>query len=274
MSVDGHRPEALGRPRGWWPGAIVALAALICTSPQALAQSAKGAECATLRAAVEEGSEAVPFELLTDSDNAALCLVGIIASVGTRLQSPRLAELDAKVLTRATGALNVVVTETDKKIVALIRSNDSKDFIRALTFGARSDNKDLRSNATVLLANTIDNNTICIVLDHLYDNKDSSEEFWTNGRANLLAVAAVISPWALRENYENIQRVVQNVEPMVSKDDPNLEITRELLVRIRNRLSLQDEYNNPKKESTLTAANLDGCADYVPEFATAEQLIY
>jgi hypothetical protein len=66
--------------------------------------------------------------------------------------------------------------------------------------------------STLILANVIDNTTVCVPIDHLYDPSIS-----INGRANLLSVVSVVAPWAYRQKYDNISKVQARISSTISE---------------------------------------------------------
>jgi hypothetical protein len=117
----------------------------------------------------------------------------------------------------------------------------------------------------LILANVIDNRTVCVPLDHLYDSRLGSKEidYSVRGQANLMAVVSVVAPWAYRENYDNIQTMVNVLGPKI---DPSLKQTLDILKNIQTRLNSQTNENN--KGVPLPDYAKD-CAKYVPTWANA-----
>src|SRR5262249_52959228 len=110
-----------------------------------------------------------------------------------------------------------------------------------LSFGARSDDYNTRLNAMLVLSNVVDNTTVCAPIDHLYDAAalDQGTEAAIKGRANLLAVISVVAPWAYKENFENIFNVQDYWVRKISRSDPKLKQTVEILDNIKARLESQ-----------------------------------
>jgi hypothetical protein len=192
-------------------------------------------------------------------------------------------------LLSATGAIRAIISKlnTDdensrqnnniNEFIALFRREDNLDIISVLTFGARSDNYEARSNSILILANVVDNSTVCVPLDHLWDpnigKPDGEKDYPVRGRANLLGVVSVVAPWAYRENYENIKRVKDEIfNKRIDRSDVNLKQTIDILNNIQVRLDSQT--NSTNRTVPLPAELKRECAAYVPRFATKEQLKY
>jgi hypothetical protein len=123
-------------------------------------------------------------------------------------------------------------------------------------------------NALVILGNIIDNTTVCVPIDHLYDPVliKGDEALASKWRANLLGVVAVPAPWANKENYNAILRVQQYWKQKVA-EDPRFQSLSDVLENIGKRLETQ---SNPNRNETLKQAGLTSCLDYKPKWANPE----
>ena len=208
-------------------GSFVAAFVLALSSTMTLAML-PGDACSAYRNAIEGGSATavpvVPERLLTNWREALSCLVPIIGALNVSVTSPKFnPETQSKFLS-ATGAVRAIMTRlslSDEKLKTAaeeqrrnqdtlndfnkaFRGLDNLDVTSVLTFGARSDNYDMRLNS-VLICNVIDNQTVCVPLTHLNDPELDKTDYGINGRANLLGIIAVVAPWALKQNFESIK---------------------------------------------------------------------
>jgi hypothetical protein len=124
------------------------------------------------------------------------------------------------------------------------RNSDDIATAAVLSYGARSDNVDLRVNSVLILANVIDNSTVCVPLTHLNDRSLLDSSNGINGRYNLLGIVSVVAPWALNENYYNMQNTVALIRRSVDPADQNLSGTLNLLTNIEQRLQSQKPNSN------------------------------
>lgn len=189
---------------------------------------------------------------------------------------------------RATGALRILIASqasgerTENLVIKKFREHGPLNAISTLVFGARSDIDTARLNAIVVLGNVIDNQTVCIPIDHLYDQDfrhskvGEMEVYQVRGRANLLAVVAVVAPWAYHENYENIDRVQKMMSDVLNHapddDKPKLKNTFDILVNLQDRMAFQQKFEEPHKDQPLPSY-LRACAKYMPIWGK-EQISY
>lgn len=89
--------------------------------------------------------------------------------------------------------LNKLVSSNND--IDAFRCQDSLDTIRKLIAFARIDERTIRVNASLLLANVVDNTTLCGVLEELYDPAVND-----NTRYNLWQVVLVVAGYARKEN--------------------------------------------------------------------------
>ena len=147
-------------------------------------------------------------------------------------------------------------------------------------YGARTADDNVRSNATLVLGNVIDNQSVCVPLDHLYDSVlgAGATSYHIRGRANLLGVVSVVAPWAYKENYANIRTMwkYMDIEIASLKSRPELQQTFQILENIDLRLKFQDQGEQKGQavnKNTLLPRDLDACKHYRPKWAL-ERLKY
>jgi hypothetical protein len=171
---------------------------------------------------------------------------------------------------------NSKTTTNLDSFISEFRNADDIDAISVLTFGARSNNYQARSNSLLLLANVIDNTTICVPLDHLWDpdlgKLEKDDDYSVRGRANLLSVVSVVAPWAYSENFQNIKRAESNVLGKLDRSDPSLKQTIDIISNIQQRLDSQGP--NANRSVSLPDQLKTGCLKYGRRWAPADQLKY
>ena len=127
------------------------------------------------------------------------------------------------------GVVKTILASKSQSI-QLFRQCDSDRTIKPLVWAARGDDTELRLNAANILANTVDNTTICFVLHHLRDKGISA-----NGRANLLGIARAVASYAYKENVIAILETVEVVTQNLGKSIEGLAQTQQLLIDLRAR---------------------------------------
>ena len=200
---------------------------------------------------------ALPDKLLADWNAALPCLIGLIEREKDNVKSPDIEpEVRARLL-RATGAIRSIMAnntapEATRAIIGKFRNLDNLDVISVLAFGGRSTDYNMRLNSMLILANVIDNTTVCVPIDHLY-----APDISINGRANLLGIISVVAPWAYRQNYSNIDKVRKAIAATTGGDS-NLKQTNDILQNVETRLNA----NSENKNSDLPASMARGCQAY------------
>jgi hypothetical protein len=114
--------------------------------------------------------------------------------------------------------LAVKIILTKDGAIGTFRESDTANTIKLLTWAARDpenieQNRNLRFNATYILAGVVDNSSLCIVLDHLRDAKLNP-----NGKVNLLQVAASAARFAYKENVKAALETVDIMSPRVNEN--------------------------------------------------------
>jgi len=193
------------------------------------------------------------------------CLVDELRKLRPRIAAPKIDPRDSPQLVRITGALRTVLVNDSVGALEEFRRLDDLDVISVLAFAARGDDQSARINATRILSDVVDNNTICVILDHLYDPELGSSDSGASGRVNLLGVTSVLAPWAYQENYQNIRRLVDYMRRQVSGAGDFATSVR-VLDNIEERLRFQDSLKNKYKDGQLPS-NLRDCVGYKPLWA-------
>jgi hypothetical protein len=149
---------------------------------------------------------------------------------------------------------SIVLNQTGA--VQAFREQDDERSIRTLIWASRSPNRNLRINATYVLASVADNTNLCMVLDHLRDRNLNAD-----GRINLLQVAITVAPYAYEENVAHVVNAVADLKKLTAGTKENLAMTTQLLAELETRA--KDSINAKSK----LPASLPGCKDYTPVFA-------
>lgn len=254
-------------------GALTILVAL-SAGPPAMAAVERGL-CRDIAAAVANPSVTiVPEKLLGDWQEAARCLIETVEQFDLQIASPETSKQVSQALLKATGALNTIVSASADSTTPInhIRKIDDIPFAKVLAWGSRNQDRQIRLATTILLANVVDNNSVCVVLDHLHDQTYMGTAAGQSGRVNLLSVVSVIAPWAYEENYQNILRAVQTIRSAV-EDSKDTAKTTDQLSSICGRLAYQEGLKAPNMKQALPR-NLRACAGYALQWANDKQLTY
>jgi hypothetical protein len=266
-----------------------ALIYLIASVPSHAAVPA--APCSEYKIAVESGSEiatpVVPDRLLTSWEDALQCLVPIIGALSPSVTAPKFSPAAQSKFLSATGAIRGLMTRasaSDEKlktimlnqIIQRFRELDDLNVTSVLTYGARSDNFDMRLNSVVILGNVIDNSTVCVPLAHLNDPALASADYGINGRANLLSIISVVAPWAYKQNFNSIKDTRKAINDAIPKNEPSLKQTYLILENIEKRLEVQTDANN--KSVNMQPEWVSDCKKYIdayrPELRDRKNLNY
>jgi hypothetical protein len=244
---------------------------------------AQSGDCAPYDSAVIGGAR-IPLDfvppvsdtlLTADKIETALpCLIVAVKNLKPEVSSPNFGQPARGKFNRATGAIQTIMANNQANppvfshIINVLRSNNSIDAVSVLTYGLRGPDHSSRLNALVILGNIIDNTTVCVPIDHLYDPVlvNSDDDLAWKWRANLLGVVAVPAPWANKENYNAISRVRQYWLRNIA-EDPRFQSLSDVLENIGRRLATP---SNPNRRETLKQAGLTSCLDYKPKWADAE----
>jgi hypothetical protein len=124
--------------------------------------------------------------------------------------------------------------------------------IKPLIWASRGDNQRLRLSAANILANVIDNTTVCFVLHHLRDTTISP-----SGRANLLGVTNAMASYAYEDNKASISKTMEIVNTQIGTS-AGLDQTRAIISDISGRIERSEN-----KATSLQAAGLkEYCTGY------------
>jgi hypothetical protein len=270
----------------------LALMSLLVASggPTAFAQSFDTCSpyLAAVRANVSTAVPIVPDVLLADWKTAVKCLKRDLEGLKGIAEATSLPQATRNQFLSSTGAIRAIISKLNKddenakttasldEFIKLFREKENLEAIIVLTFGVRSDNYQARSNSLLILANVIDNTTVCVPLDHLWDKNlgvlDKDQDYPIRGRANLLSVVSVVAPWAYKENFINIKTVKDSIFNSIDKADPTLKQTVDILNNIEARLGAQT--NDTNKNINLPDELKRDCKTYGRRFAKPEELRY
>jgi hypothetical protein len=243
-------------------------ATLACLSLLAGSATAEQSPCAPYFAAVEPDKSGVamvvPDILIEDQQQGTRCLVDVLREIGQRISSVK--DIDTPAiqlpLLSATSALRRLIATANggnelkydavhlKDFISLFREVDDINAVSALSYAARSGEKDLRLNAVLILGNIIDNSTVCVPLAHLNDSSLLDTPGGGNGRANLLGVISVVVPWAYKENYESITATIAALETALTDKADTLQ-TQRILNNVKTRSLSQNKGTATNKDSPL-----------------------
>lgn len=250
----------LARPAAASAIAAIVLAAAGSVSPNgpALAQAPASAQC------VLNAGAAVNLELLRSADNDKTRSVAASALINNwRTSLPTVMRELSKISGSADGwtpsqqsyFLSVTdvlrtVLSTNVEAIKLFRDCHDSSTIKPLIWAARGSNQGMRLNSTLILGNTVDNTSVCLVLHHLRDPGIS-----VNGRANLLGVTYAVASYAYSDNVKAIKDTLDLLRPKI---ESNATQTLKLIDDITSRVNA-----STNKSTTLAAADLkEPCTDY------------
>lgn len=244
---------------------VVASFCLACLAQQAAAEQSS---CATFFSAVEPdksgAASVVPDVLLVDQNQATPCLVEVLRALGQRIGSVADMEQPAVQLPllSATSAIRRVIATANggneikydaahlKEFIGTFRDKDDIDVVSALSYAARSSDKDLRLNAVLILGNVIDNSTVCVPVIHLNDSTLLDSPGGLNGRANLLGIISVVVPWAYKQNFESITATVNALENALADKADALQTFR-IIKNVKTRSLAQSTEIKTNKDADL-----------------------
>ncbi len=215
-------------------------------------------QCQVIHNLAAQGSKGsvpvIPDEYLEISrwSSSLPCLIDVLRRLARNIdrETAQFSENDRSRYLSATGAMRKVIAmlraadksgNTSTNIIEFIqvfRDAHDTDVATVLSFGARSIDEIMRSDALLILGNVIDNKTVCASIDHLYDPKISA-----NGRANLLAIVSVVAPWAYAENFDNICRVSNFIGSKLT-NEPSMQQTKAIVENVQKRLNSQTAATN------------------------------
>lgn len=208
---------------------------------------AQAADCTQIRDLTTRG--VLPEnEILKASGAPFECIVPDIKASRSTLLDTTL-DLDSVELRGyiANTAAAIKLVENDFDQVTAFRLEDDIQTIHVLAEGTRHPERAVRLNSARLLANVVDNSTLCIILDHLAAsvNNEVPNDVTLIGRANLLGVAKAAAKWigmenqnALSVSIDAISADVKSAEAMPnSPQKGKLENTKRLVGEIQQRIN-------------------------------------
>jgi hypothetical protein len=230
----------------------------------------------------EKTAGVVPSSLLSGED-AESCLLDVVRALSKKIDSVDSLDSNREVrLTLSSAAIafrrifSAASPESGDKerlrqLIGRLRGFDDIETTSALSFAARSSDRDLRLNAVLILGNIIDNTTVCVPLAHLNDSTLLMSESGINGRANLLGIVSVVAPWAYEENYKSIVATVDWMRDPSNSIDGSFTDTLKIIENIELRLKAQDKgTGTANKNTSLAKANfadaLTNCRTYIEGF--------
>ena len=148
--------------------------------------------------------------------------------------------------------VKTMLASNDQSISLFRRCPIKGEAVKVLSWLARSDDAAFRLNAANILANAVDNSTVCFVVHHLRDLSISRP-----GRANLLGVTRAMASYAYKDNVEAIASVVERIGKAIDGSSEDLTQTRNIMVDITDRLQRSSNRNAP-----IPAELKDYCKDY------------
>ncbi|CDX15783.1 exported hypothetical protein [Mesorhizobium sp. ORS 3324] len=158
--------------------------------------------------------------------------------------------------------LNQLVKSQDD--IQAFRCQDDLATIRKIIAFARIDERVTRINASLLLANVVDNTTLCGVLEELFDHSLND-----NARYNLWQVVLVVARYARVENQKWIKATVSDNQTFIGSQ-PNYGRTLEKIDEVNTALtvnqrtdSLKNGYE-PQYRECLTLPHIATMADQPP----------
>lgn len=136
--------------------------------------------------------------------------------------------------------------------IDVFRRLDDPHTIHVLAEVAKSDDRDLRINASLILVNVVDNTTLCAVIDGLFDDGIND-----NARFNLLQIVSAVSDRALVENRRWIAAILKHTWELVGKDPERYQKSIAVLKEIEEKLSQSaDEF-----EGNLEPEIIEMCSE-------------
>ena len=260
------------------PLAILALLAAAFLFPTgATSAQGRGDDCALMRDELlfsdpkiqYQQKQAPSSDFLFGGSDTVRCLVEIMGEMRRSVRSSKIDPQMLGQLVRVTGVVRSILTTQGASAIRSFRRFDNPDSTIVLAFAARSDDPNLRINATLILADVIDNTTVCVPIDHLYDPALLESAGGDSGRVNLVGVVSVVAPWSYRENFDNITRLAIKLRNDIAGQD-NVAQTKDVLNNLQTRLEFQSTLKAPNMARPLPVGERD-CAQYEPIWANARE---
>ena len=228
---------------------LLVICAVAIFPAMASAQSAGQPDCARTKKLMT--ADAIPRDDLKDWQSMLQCLMRIVGDMAPSVKSVK-DVVERPDLLKATKAIRIILDDNKEGAIGYFRGIDNLDIISVLTYAARSRDADVRVNATLVLGNVVDNSSLCVPMDHLYDQAIDD-----NGRANLLAVVSVVAGYAQGDNVGNLERIAGAFGDLPE----NYVDTRRLLVNLKTKVD-DRKTRLSGSSSSVPAGLLDACARY------------
>jgi hypothetical protein len=220
----------------------------------------------------QPSKRALSGDVLFGSSGTIGCLVELLQAPGISMTSPDTDPIQREWLLRITGAMRSILATRGTSAIRDFRAADDLATTTVLAYAARSADAGLRVNATLVLADVIDDSTVCVPIDHLYDPDLLTPEGGTSGRINLIGVVSVVAPWAFRPTYENIRRLAAKLEAdLDGKTD--VRQASEVLANLKARLDFQQTSQKAPNMLSDLPSDLRACTAYQPLWA-GPSLVY
>lgn len=199
------------------------------------------------------------------------CLVDVLNEMRRSIHGIPLDDQTRGTLLRITGVVRSILSTQGAQAIQTFRRFDGVETASVLAFAARDDDPNLRINATLVLADVIDDATACVAIDHLYDPALLKSAGGESARINLVGVVSVVAPWGYRETYANIERLAEKLSADI-RGQENVSQAAEVLANLKARLRFQKA---PNRFAPLPGDMRD-CAAYEPMWANTQRqnLIY
>jgi hypothetical protein len=149
-----------------------------------------------------------------------------------------------------TDVVRTTLATSDQTIYLFRRCRDDKA-IRALIAAARGDDTTLRINATSILADVVDNTTLCLIFPNLRDKTIS-----TNGLTNLLGVTASVAGYAYKENYQQLSATITDIQRNIDNSKSDSGQIQKVITEIAARAQ-----RSSNKDRPLTSAGLNSLCE-------------
>jgi hypothetical protein len=277
------------------PHTLLCSFALAFLTTEKISVAQAGEDCVVYQSAVSRSALFPDRLLAADWPNAIRCLALVLDDLKGPIERKATADTWAQFV-RATAMIRIILANNERKEVSQnetaiqelrkqseppnpaiqeFRKYSTLDAASSLAYGARTEDDNARLNGTLVLGNVVDNQSVCVVLDHLYDPEfgPNAASYHVRGRANLLGVASVVAPWAYKENYTNIMTLWRYMSDTLEalKERTDLKQTFDILNNIKIRLDFQDEaerkHQEVNKNKSLKERGLDACKYYRPKWA-------
>lgn len=115
---------------------------------------------------------------------------------------------ERKVYFRAlSDTMRAMIDEGGRPAIIQFRKQANRDAIITLVRAARGEDRGIRINATLILANVIDNSFVCLAIDELRD-----PELQDNGRFNLLQIVRTVASYMYKENWDATKKTIDAIK--------------------------------------------------------------